>query len=254
MSESKTTTLKCPNCGANASVTAAKDRLTCAYCGASIRVERKAADVAAEASERNAAEMALTRLKQELAAAAAERDRYVAETAVQLAGFDEKLESLGRRQGGFRVVLDTLGIAMPALVWMMAGEHVPVLPFVLSLLIGWWLARNHWKVAGTISGFTWAWSITYVVLGISSMAFFDVTKGPPPWLLPTLAAGAVPVAIGWTVVRNARRARKREAERALVQAARAECAAKRELRAEELREQVTRLEDRIAENKARADS
>jgi DNA-directed RNA polymerase subunit RPC12/RpoP len=227
----ETKTLKCPNCGANASASGAKDRLTCPYCGASIRVERKAADVAAQASERNAAELALTRLKNEHAAAAAERDRHDAETTVQLASFDEKLEALGRRQGGFRVLLDALGIAMPALVWMMVADDAPVIVFVLLVVFGWWLARNHWKVAGTISGFTWAWSITYVVLGISSMAFFDVTKGPPPWLLPTLAACAIPVAIGWTIVRNARRARKRETERALVQAARAESVAKRELRA-----------------------
>lgn len=250
----ETKTLKCPNCGANASAAGVRDRLTCAYCGAAIRVERKAADVAAQASERNAAEMALTRLKNEYAAAAAERDRFVAETTVQIASFDEKLEALGRRQGGFRVVLDALGIAMPALVWIMMADDAPVFPFVLLLVVGWWLAKNHWKVAGTISGFTWGWSITYVVLGISSMAFFDVTKGPPPWLLPTLAACAIPVAIGWTIMRNARRARKREAERALVTASRAECVAKRELRANELREHVAHLEDRIAENKARADS
>ena len=264
MSEARAVTQKCPNCGANLAVAPKSDRFACEYCGATVAVERKGGDVSLSAihavvaeltkgSGRSAAELAIKRVTAELDAARAARARRNEAARQELAVFDEQIAALGERQGGFHVWIDTVGIALPALVWAAYDGHAPVIIVVAALVAGWWLARRKRDVAGRIASFFWTWGLLYAALMLSTMPFMDLTKTPPAWLIPTMLSIGFPCAIAWSALRTRRRAAKRQAALAAVEAQKAVVEKRVNEEDRELGQRVREIESRIAEYRARAD-
>jgi len=266
VSQSRTVSQKCPNCGANLDVDAKTELFACEYCGATIAVERKDGDVALAAisavvakltsgSERGAAEMAVKRLTTELAAAEIERARHDARRAAELAPYDAQIDALGETQRGGHVWVDALGVATPVIVWTAIGEHVPVILPVVALVVGWWLARKQRDVAGRLASLFFAWAFFYVAMLLSLFPFSDGgTKPPPMWLLYSLIGVALAIAFVWSAWRTRRRKAKRLASLGVAQTARAAVAARFDDEAVVLRRRVLDVERRVAEAKARADS
>ena len=82
----QTITLKCPSCGANLAITPEMDTFACGYCGVQQMVQRSGGTVSLKlieeaiarvqlGTDRTAAELAIRRLREDLAGAEAERER-----------------------------------------------------------------------------------------------------------------------------------------------------------------------------------
>ena len=132
----KTLSLRCPSCGATLDVTPELDRFACGYCGTEQIVQRQGGTVALKllgdaiarvqyGTDRTAAELALRRLRDDLAAIEQERLQFNAHAAktvsegqgavvvVFVVGIGLCVVLMGSGQTGFGLAAFAAGIILP---------------------------------------------------------------------------------------------------------------------------------------------
>ena len=102
MADAKLYALQCPSCGANLKVSASLDTFACAYCGASIRLDRTESTVSLKlladglsavqrGTDRTAAELAIRRLTDELRALERQKADVASAREVRLARWKRQM-------------------------------------------------------------------------------------------------------------------------------------------------------------------
>lgn len=141
--------LKCPNCGASLRVDSKIDTLECEYCGARSKVERTGgqatlhafADAVAKlqrGADRSAAEMALQRLKPELAAAESRLRDHLRSAELTLTGYEQQALATGARVLRDFVIALVVGfITFVVTIMSAALIHMQFEPNTEPAAVGW---------------------------------------------------------------------------------------------------------------------